>query len=149
MKLIIGSSGEGKTQRMVELASELARTKSTSTIYTFEDSPVDLAGRIVKYMNDNGIIEGRKLIEVEFLDKIGEVELIQKIKETRTDLIFFDGLTPYKIDGRYEDTIIDLFNMISKVERKSKKGIFLTAQRMPMATKEGINVIDYGVVENE
>lgn len=78
MKLIIGGSGEGKTQRMVELASELTRSKTTTTIYSFEDSPVDLAGRIVKYMNDNDI-NGKNYVEVQYLNKMSNEELLKLI----------------------------------------------------------------------
>jgi predicted ATP-dependent serine protease len=146
MKLIIGGSGEGKTQRVIELASELTKGKTTSTIYSFEDSPLDIGSRVVKYMNENNI-DGQHLVDVHYLDSVSEEKLVQLVKESSSDLIFIDGLRPSRLEGSFEGTLTDLYSKISKVEGKIRKGILLTAQRMPVPNKKGINIIDFGVDE--
>jgi hypothetical protein len=146
MKLIIGGSGEGKTQRVVELASELTRGKTSSTIYSFEDSPLDIGSRVVKYMNENNI-DGQNLVDVHYLDRISEEKLVELVKESPSDLIFIDGLRPSRMEDSHEKTLTDLYSKFSKVEEKIQKGIFLTAQRMPIPNKKGINIIDFGVNE--
>jgi predicted ATP-dependent serine protease len=139
MKLITGKAGEGKTKRIIELASELSGNGIEVTILTFEDSINSLMRRIDKYMTQRNIKENR--ISMKSFDYVTQEELIDSVKNAKGDIVFIDGLIN-KFISNFEGSTLDMYNLVSSID--TQKGIIMSAQRSQRQNIVGINIIEFG-----
>jgi predicted ATP-dependent serine protease len=141
MKLIVGKSGEGKTQRVIELATELSASM-TPAIFTFEDSINSLLIRIHKYAEKRGLVEHEDRIKIFNVSDYPLEEVLEVVETTDADIIFMDGVKPNR-NSTMKQNIIDLYKNINSCEEKIKKGIMVTSQRNQRSPMKGVNVIEF------
>jgi signal recognition particle GTPase len=143
MKMIIGLSGEGKTDRVIELAVNIS-PNMTSTILTLEDSAIDLATRIKDAVDKLGLSKHTDKITVTQVGDINKEGFLEMLKQVDSDVIFIDGLHKGRLIGSHKESLTQLLDDIQKVEESINAGIMTTLTRHPASGRQGINVIEYG-----
>jgi hypothetical protein len=142
MKMIIGKLGEGKTQRIVELAAELSQTFRIA-ILTFDVSVEDLSKRMTDYLTQKGsVVRLENSVQMKFIDTpVSKDYLIAAAKNLDCDLIFIDGLTPHSF--KPEMSYADMLEFVKSIESLTNKGVMLSVQRNRNSKVNGVKVIDY------